>query len=424
MRERLEAYAGTYQFYHARREEFADDNTIPFRVSSTPLEITQSQSTEIEHLGHDITQYVSAVDELYHDDPRVKALLDRGKPEIFLADEDPRYLFVRPDLILTPQGFSICEIETSPFGLALADILNHAYRDEGYETLVGSEDLKEHIHATTPLDGTIVYSDKTQAYAGQLHFLADRLFSDEDRNWTAEPSEAVSEDDIATAYRAFYLAEYLTDPTIRTFLDAGTQTNRLFLPGLTPHLEEKAILALIWDTRWQQFFHDKLGTASFQHLRAMIPPTWIVGEEAYFAPGLPENISTSLDLARISRSKRTFVLKSSGFSTNSSWAEGVHFLHEKSATKAQELLQAAYDDPHRLHIVQQFTKAVDTPMHYQNRTTNTTLPMRARIRLTPYFAMDGDKQGNLVAIKATGCENTDYIHASTASINTAVSKAA
>lgn len=43
--------------------------------------------------------------------------------------------------------------------------------------------------------------------------------------------------------------------------------------------------------------------------------------------------------------------------------------------------------------------------------------MHARIRLTPYFSM---RNRELTAIKATGCENTNYIHASTGSINTAV----
>ena len=49
--------------------------------------------------------------------------------------------------------------------------------------------------------------------------------------------------------------------------------------------------------------------------------------------------------------------------------------------------------------------------------------MSARIRLTPYFSMVGQNQGQLIAIKATGCEKTNYVHASTASVNAAVAQA-
>lgn len=48
--------------------------------------------------------------------------------------------------------------------------------------------------------------------------------------------------------------------------------------------------------------------------------------------------------------------------------------------------------------------------------------MRARIRITPYFSMTAGNEGQLIAIKATGCQDTNYIHASTASINTAVAQ--
>lgn len=62
----------------------------------------------------------------------------------------------------------------------------------------------------------------------------------------------------------------------------------------------------------------------------------------------------------------------------------------------------------------------EVPMPY-NKDIHTIEQMKARIRVTPYFSMVGVNEGKLVAIKATGCENTNYIHASTGSINTAVS---
>lgn len=109
-------------------------------------------------------------------------------------------------------------------------------------------------------------------------------------------------------------------------------------------------------------------------------------------------------------------MKKSGFSSGSSWAEGVSFLHEKSSEKARALLAAASQDTQSLYILQDFAASEERLMSYE-KDHYTLDQMQARIRLTPYFSME---KGELIAIKATGCENTNYIHASTGSINTAV----
>lgn len=421
MRETLESVTGDYELYKARRDEFDLGHRIPFRVSPRPLELTKAQAHEVQILGGEVTQYVKAVDELYHEDGELRAMLDTGKPEILLGDTMPEYLFVRPDIIITPNGFTICEIETSPFGLALSEILNRGYIQEGFETVVGENVLGDYIRSAAPADGTIVYTSKTASYQGQMSFLADNIFSNGKKSWKAEHAAEIEDTDSGNFYRGFYQSEYLTDPSIQNLIDTVLQNPRVnIFPSLTPHLEEKAILAVLWDRRWEHFLQSQLGNAAFNHLREVVPPTWVVGQEQYFAPGLPNGITNSLDLAGLSRSRRALVIKPSGFSTNASWSEGVHFLHEKSADKARELLQHATDETNSLHIIQEFRKGKNIPMEYMH-TDEELIPMAARVRLTPYYAFKGPQEGTLVSIKATACENTDYIHASTSSINTAVS---
>jgi hypothetical protein len=368
--------------------------------------------------------FFQAADTLYRADPRVYALLNTGKPEIFYATGRPtNYLFFRPDLIITPAGFVVCEVETSPFGLALAEIVNRAYTQEGFETLVADGVLSAYVHAHTPTEGTILYSRKTSSFAGQMTFLADQVFSGERRVWTAQPDNNAGEGNEKPIYRGFYLVEYLSDPAVTTLLDAevGVHTPDGLLPSPTPHMEEKALLALLWDSRYEHYFQCHLGQAAFNHLRNIVPPTWIVGQEQYFSPGLPDGVSTSIDLANLSRSKRTFVLKTSGFSKYGSWAEGVSFLHEKSVDKAREILHQAQEDTSSLHIIQQFRRGQTIPLSYENE-EGSSIPMAVRIRLTPYFSAASGHEGKLIAIKATGCEDTDFIHASSTSINTAVSR--
>lgn len=419
MRAQLERIVGNHSIYHARREEFNTRQTIPFRVSPEPLLLSDTQKKEIKIIGSDTVDYFHAVNELYGSDERVKKILHTDRPEIFLVDEPSRYLFIRPDLIITPKGFSISEIETSPFGLALAEILNRGYTNKGYETMVEQGTLTAHIQATTPTEGHLIYSSKTQQYAGQMTFLADEVFSHDTRTWKAALATDVDPEKLTNVYRGFYLAEYLSDPDVKALLQRHVPQKDTLYPSATPHMEEKALLSFIWDNRFQEYFKKRLGLAAFNHLREVIPPTWVVGQEEHFALGMPDGIKDSIALATLSRSKRAFVLKSSGFGHQSSWAEGVHFLHEKSARTAGELLYQATLDTSALHVVQQFTQGVKIPIQYDTQ-DGERASMAARIRLTPYFSTVKGSEGKLVAIKATGCENTDFIHASSASINTAV----
>lgn len=410
MRARLESLAGGRRFYSARRAEYGTEDLLPFRVSPTPLFISSEQRAEINKIGVDIVDFVATSDALYKESDEVRHLLNRGKPEIFCDSYRPtNYLFVRPDLIVTDSGFTVCEVETSPFGLGLAHLLNTGYQQAGFETIVESTTLPDYVRRETSSAGEILYSRKTAAYSGQLTYLADSVFG---REWTARSVD--NHDPTNQLYRAFYLSEYMEDPQIRALLDDMADEDKNLLPSLTPHIEEKAVLALLWDRRWEGYYRRNLGEASYQHLRTVIPPSWIVGEEEHFAPGMPQGIQHSVDLATLAKSKRAFVLKTSGFHTQSSWGEGVTFLHKKSGTAVGSLLHGLSDEPDTLQIVQEFVKPRNIPMEYTEH--GEVKPMRAKLRITPYFSMDGQ----LIGIKATGRQGSEYIHATTDSINTAV----
>lgn len=423
MRETLEKLGGGYEWYKIRREEYQTGQKIPFRVSPFPLDLSPQETQELLRIGRDIAEFVDAADELYRTDGELKELLDRGKPDFLKAGRLAHYLFVRPDVIITQGGFSVCEIETSPFGLALAELLNRAYRFAGFDTLVSDDALTKFMVGHTPDRGIIVYSQNTASYAGQLQFLADRVLSGNGRKWGVELADDVLNKAPKGLYRGFYQYECLVDPCVDNVVQfcAGSQDIKV-IPSLTPHIEEKALLALLWDKRWDKFLSSQLGFATVNHLREVVPPTWIIGQEQFFLPGLPEGIESSEGLASLSKSKRNFVLKKSGFGSGSSWAEGVSFLQEKSSIKAQEIIHAAASDSSCLYVIQEFRRGVERRMFYEGDGASLT-EMVVKVRVTPYFSMTKDSHGKLIAIKATGCEKTNYIHASTGSINTAVAVA-
>lgn len=207
MRECLGDAAAGFSIYSARDPNYETGQAIPFRVSPEPLILSQKQQRQLVNIGEDTTAFMFAVDQLYRTDERVKTLLDTGKPDLFKNTTPPSnsHLFIRPDIIITPKGFSICEIETSPFGLALAGILNTGYRLRGFETVVGEDALSQHVASNTSTTGDIVYSAKTASYAGQLGFLAAKVFSNKNRDWKAKHVDDVGVMSDDHMYRAFYL---------------------------------------------------------------------------------------------------------------------------------------------------------------------------------------------------------------------------
>jgi hypothetical protein len=212
------------------------------------------------------------------------------------------------------------------------------------------------------------------------------------------------------------LSEYLNDEKVNNLI--SYQLDKQYTkPSITPHLEEKAIMALIWDTRFEDFYKKQLGQATFDRLRNTIPKTWIIGQEQYFSQGLPRDINQTVDIAGLSRKDRQFVVKPSGFSKDASWAEGVNLIHEKSSEKAREILTNATNTTGNLYIVQEFKQGQKRKMQYENVDGGLN-NMDVRLRITPYYSTE---DGKLLTVKATGCENTDFIHASSSSINTAVS---
>lgn len=412
MREFLEQIAGDNQFYSSENEAYRTNEKLPFRVAPEPFWVDEVQARTLERLGPVLSDFWDATAELYAVDERAHELLDRGKPEIMRDVEAPNYIFLRPDIVVTEEGLGICEIETSIFGLGLAELLNRGFSEYGFDTLAEDRRLQAHITASTPPEGMIAFSDKTKAFEGQLKFLADTVFSASWRFWGVEHAKRANRD--SPTYRAHYLHEYLTDRFIKRLYE--DEEGDQIVPGLTPQFEEKAILAFLWDKRFERHYRQQLGDSDYDFLKTLVLPTWIVGEEESFSPGLPGNFQESVDLATLPRSKRGFVLKASGFGDSSSWSEGVSFLQDKSSATAREQLTAAQKGScHQLQVVQEFREGAKLPVTYEDGTY--LVETRNRFRLTPYYST---KLGELLVIKATGCEGTNRIHASTTSVNTAV----
>lgn len=394
-----------------------DPHAIPFLVGSTPLALPSPILEEIEKLGKLITAYMDCVCEQYERNSDLREVLDFGKPSNF-QNRKPTYLFVRPDLILTADGLKICEIEVSPFGLALSDILSHAYEEMG--VMNDPELLRDFVARNTPNVGAFLFSDKTVKFSGQLGYLAQEVFSNtSQRKWSATHASGHDGASVDANYRGFYLHETLGDDTLATIAFSINTT-----PTPTPFYEDKALLALIWDKR---FFNDLrlcLGNVDFDRLREYIPLTWIVGQEQFFEPGLPGNATDTLELAGMGKATRRVTIKESGFSSNMSWGKGVRFLDKMSqrqaVTHVGEVLQCGTSN---LFIGQIFCEPSKISFSFHpNGKENEVVEQEMGCRITPYYSAIGSNKGELLTVKATGRNGSRHIHAASDSVNTAIGR--
>src|ERR1700759_783977 len=125
---------------------FADKDWL---VSPEPFVIDAKLAEQLEKLGHRLNLFNRACNELYQRSISGKQpawiadYLDRGKPPE-LVEFSRRKQFrpdlprvIRPDLVLTEDGFTIAELDTVPGGIGLTAWLNATYASFGPHDLIG-----------------------------------------------------------------------------------------------------------------------------------------------------------------------------------------------------------------------------------------------------------------------------------------------
>ena len=180
-----------------------EDKTWQLSPSAWPL--TPAQVTELEQIGTACLEFHAALETLYLRSvagknllrnkpllaPWVADYLDRGKP----ADLDPprarpaesraSFPFVlRPDLLLTDEGFALTELDSVPGGIGLTAFLNNLYGGEADPAILGHGGaMEENFHqslaalrpaARNPLIAILV-SDEAATYRPEMQWLAEQL---------------------------------------------------------------------------------------------------------------------------------------------------------------------------------------------------------------------------------------------------------
>jgi hypothetical protein len=431
-----------------------EDKTWQLAPEAWPL--TPEQVGQLEAIGAACLEFHQALETLYLRSvawknllrnkpllaPWVADYLDRGKPAALVAharDPKNRGAFppvLRPDLLLTDDGFVLTELDSVPGGIGLTAFLNRLYGDETDGAVLGQADaMIKNFHAAlaglrpaarNPLI-TLVVSDEAATYRPEMQWLATQLQLQGKRVFCLKPEDIFplenalffdvegNPEKIDIVYRFFELFDLANIRTERFFFEAWAAGEVTLAPPMRPFQEEKLTLALFHHHLLQDYWAEALSGRALKLLRALIPLSWVI-DPAPLPPGAvldgPRVGGRALndwrDLAGASQKERDLILKISGYHETAWGARSVVLGSDCSREEWQQAVERAIGlAPANLHVLQAYRK----PRRVEHRLYATPAagapPAAAsakegRLRLCPYyFLIDG--QARLSGALATFC---------------------
>ena len=370
-----------------------------FLLSPEPLRLPPECVDELEKLGHRLQLFQRAANELYYRSLSGKApawvadYLQRGKPTELLEIAHRRQFrpelpqVIRPDLLLTDDGFAISELDSVPGGIGLTAWLTQTYARFGADVLGGAEGMLTGFQSILGKRADILVSDEAGTYRPEMQWAA-RQIQHSGGAWEVKRAEDFASSDANQLYRFFELFDLPNIPSARALLDAVANGVYHITPPIKPWLEEKLWLALFWSRPLKEFWRRELSERHFLKLQQYIPRSWVMDPTPLphqaAIPGL--EINDWRELAKFSQKERDLVLKISGFSPQAWGSRGVVVgsdVPQQEWAKAIEHAIEAF--PHHPHVLMKFvrTRIIEHP--YFDRTTGAVRHMKGRVRLCPYY---------------------------------------
>ncbi len=381
-----------------------------WRVAAEPFRLPSGLVGELDKLGFRLRKFVEACNLLYRLSVNGKRpawiaeLLDRGKPPELvelartksLADQVPRV--IRPDVILTNEGFTVAELDNVPGGIGLTAWLNEVYAAEGFD-VVGGNGMIEGFRALAS-GGDIVISEEASDYRPEMEWMAAKAGA------RVVGAGGRPHDSAGDVYRFFELFDLPNVPGSMDLLRDAAEGRLRMTPPPKPWLEEKLWFGLFWLRPLADFWRRELGERHFAELQKVIPRTWLMDPEPLpvtaVLPGL--GIQNWGELKTFSQKERELVLKISGFSELAWGSRSVRVGQDLPQEDWGRAIDEALEDwPRRPWILQKFHYARVVEMDYAGSDgTEEMLPMKGRVRLCPYYFC-GPRETRLGGVLATIC---------------------
>ncbi len=434
---------------------YGDENTsdafdFGWLLSPTPYVLTEAQLDLIPKIGHCLYQFSVAIDALYRNslkatpgDPVlgwVKDLYHAGKPSNLLAlSQMNRFkrnlpLVIRPDLLVTEKGFTLCEIDAVPGGIGFLGALSQAYKAVGYR-LLGDEDGIPKAFLNMLLEAypdktvenphiAIVVSDEAEDYRKEMAWLTEAIKQSYPNIWIVHPKEITLVHNqlgfsgpeapftpVHMIYRFFELFDLPNIPQIELIQYAVKKGLVFCTPPFKPHLEEKLSLALIHHPFLEAYWLQALGPDNTDLMKRLVPESWImdpavIPPHAAVVPPLNFHgryLKDFQDLGELTQKQRELVIKPSGFSPLAWGSRGVKVGHDLPQELWRTAIQDAFNQfPDTPHLLQRFENTTVEPYLYFQPDSGKVVEHQGRTRLCPYYFITGSEPV-LAGILATTC---------------------
>jgi hypothetical protein len=408
-----------------------------WRLSPEAWPVSPAQVQELEAIGAAGLEFHQALETLYLRSaagknllrnkalvaPWVAEYLDRGKPAQLVAHaRDPRNrgmfpTVLRPDLLLTDQGFVMTELDSVPGGIGLTAFLNRLYGDSAQ--VLGADDaMIRNFHASlaalrpearNPLIALVV-SDEAATYRPEMEWLAHQMQVAGLRVFCMRPEDLFplggalffsvegNPERIDIIYRFFELFDLASIKTAPYIFEAWAAGEVAIAPPMRSFQEEKLAFALFHHHLLQDYWEEALDARALKLLRSLIPPSWIM-DPAPLPPGAildaPKAGGRLLgdwrDLIAASQKERDLIIKISGFHETAWGARSVVLGSDCSREEWQQGVERALElAPANLHVLQAYRKPrrVRHPL-YGAQPPHAAAEADGRLRLCPYYFVSG-----------------------------------
>lgn len=424
-----------------------------WQLSPQAWPLTPAELARIEAIGSACLDFHRALETLYLRSASGKNLLrnkplltpwvcdylDRGKPASLVAHArhpQNRGAFpsvLRPDLLLTDDGFVMTELDSVPGGIGLTAFLNRLYQQGGAQpddAILGAGDaMIRHFYDTlaalradlrNPLI-VIVVSEEAATYRPEMEWLAQQLQQQGKRVFCLEPGDIFplgstlcfdvegDPEKIDVIYRFFELFDLPNIATAAQIMEAVEAGEVAITPPLRPFQEEKLGLALFHHHLLQDYWAEALGRKTRDLLAKLIPPSWVL-DPTPLPPGAVlegpriggRAMTDWRQLAAASQKERDLIIKISGFHETAWGARSVVLGSDCSREEWQGGVDIAIEDaPANLHILQAYKKPRRLTHRLYSR-EGQVIEASGRLRLCPYFFVRDDRV-TLCGALATFC---------------------
>ena len=425
----------SYDHIHAAlgAQSLFEDKSWQLSPEAWPL--APDQVAQLEAIGAACLEFHQALETLYLRSvagknllrnkplvaPWVADYLDRGKPPALVAharEAKNRGAFppvLRPDLLLTDEGFVMTELDSVPGGIGLTAFLNRLYAGgpespgapvAGAGILGAADEMILNFHAAlaalrpdlrNPLIALVV-SDEAATYRPEMKWLAYQLQVRGLRVFCLRPEDLFplgsglffdvegNPEKIDVIYRFFELFDLANIKTADFIFESWTAGEVAIAPPMRPFQEEKLTFALFHHHLLQDFWAETLSGRALSGWR---------------------------ELSGASQKERDLIIKISGYHETAWGARSVVLGSDCSREEWQQGVDRAIElAPANLHVLQAYRKPrriehrlYDSPaagLSAEGPAKVEASVKAGRLRLCPYYFLVGG-QPRLSGALATFC---------------------